>query len=147
MSTFLKSLPGQWQDKVIFAIGAFVFVSPWLLLYADSPAPAWNAWVIGVVFMAGALVAVAFEPYWPEFVVAFMAFWHVLAPRILGYTDETLATGAAVAAGAVVAYLALWSSIARSRLLRERGTTPLDATAAGRTGAGEPTASRGRQAA
>lgn len=124
MSTFFDSLPGQWQDKVIFAIGALVFVSPWLLFYTDTPTAAWNAWTLGVVFSGGALIAIVYKPYWPEFVVAFMAFWHVLAPRILGYSGEVLPTWTAVGAGAVVVYLSLWSAIVRARLEQEAQAAP-----------------------
>ena len=125
MSTLFKSLPGLWQDKVVFLVGAFLFVSPWLFFYTDSSVAAWNAWTIGLVCVVGALVSVVYAPYWPEFVVAFLGFWNVLAPRILGYTDHTLATATAVMTGAVVAYLALWSSIVRAHAQNERAV-PID---------------------
>ncbi len=48
----------RWQDWVGLVLGAWLFLSPWLLTYAAAPAAAWSAWAIGIgtiVFLAIAL--------------------------------------------------------------------------------------------
>ena len=49
---------------------------------------------------------------WIEWSVSFGGLWLFLAPRILSFTDATLATVAQMVLGAAVAVLAVWSAIA-----------------------------------
>lgn len=119
MPSTLKSLPGCWQDKTILALGALLFVSPWLLDYFTSANASWNAWIIGVAFMAGGLAPVVYEPYWPEFAIAFTGFWLALSPRILAFSDRPVAYGTAAVIGIAVMVLSIGAALARSRAQRE----------------------------
>jgi hypothetical protein len=117
------TLPRNWRDITIVALALLLAVSPWLLGYADLPAATWNAVVVGAVLGAGAAAVIVWRPYWPDFIVAFFAFWLAMGPRILGYDDRWIPTILADAIGVVVIVLALWSVIVRARELRESGET------------------------
>lgn len=119
MQSPVKSLPGCWQDKTIIALGALLFVSPWLLDYFTSANASWNAWVIGLAFIAGGLAPIVYVPYWPEFAIAFLAFWLALSPRILEFSDRPVAFTAAAVIGVATMVLAIWAAMARSKALRE----------------------------
>lgn len=129
MSTSTGSLPRRWQDKTNLAFGLLVFVSPWLLGYTGTPAAAWNAWIMGAIFALGALAVLAEMPVWFEWGIGFFGLWTFLAPRILAFTDATVATVFQMIAGALIALLAIWSAIsaANSRNLPTRATVPAEA--------------------
>lgn len=111
-------LPGYWQDKTIILLSLFLATSPWLLGYSDQNIAQWNAVIIATVLAAGATIVSISLPYWPDFIVAFMAFWLTLSPRILAFTSHLLPTVVAVTIGGSVVVLALWSAIRRSQDLR-----------------------------
>ena len=114
MRSIIESLPGYWQDKTIVALSLLLAASPWLLDYPDLSIAEWNAVVVAVVMASGSAAVTLWEPYWPDFVAAFIAFWLVLSPRILGFSGRVLPTLIAVAVGATVIVLGLWSAIRRS---------------------------------
>jgi hypothetical protein len=117
MRSIVEGLPGYWQDKTIIALSLFLAASPWLAGYGDLAVAQWNAVVVAVALAAGSLSVVFTTPYWPDFVTAFMAFWLVLSPRILGFSDRLIPTVIAGAVGSVVIVLALWSAVRRSHEL------------------------------
>ena len=119
MRSIVEGLPGYWQDKTIIALSLFLAASPWLAGYGDLAVAQWNAVVIAAVLAAGSLSVVFMTPYWPDFVTAFMAFWLVLSPRILGFSGRLIPTAIAAAVGSAVIVLALWSAIRRSHELLE----------------------------
>jgi hypothetical protein len=121
MRSITESLPGYWQDKIIVALSLFLAASPWLFGYTDLSVAQWNAVVVAGTLALGSIAVALWEPYWPNFVTAFLAFWLVLSPRILGFSSRLIPTLIAATVGAVVIVLALWSAIRRSHdLLTER---------------------------
>jgi hypothetical protein len=121
MRSIAESLPGYWQDKIIVALSLLLAASPWLFGYTDLSVAQWDAVVIAGTLALGSIAVTLWEPYWPNFVTAFLAFWLVLSPRILGFSGRLVPTLIAAAVGAVVIVLALWSAIRRSHdLLAER---------------------------
>ncbi|CAM3884214.1 hypothetical protein GCM10009799_48030 [Nocardiopsis rhodophaea] len=40
------------SEAVMIVLGAFMFLSPWLVGFADVAAGAWTAWILGVVIAA-----------------------------------------------------------------------------------------------
>lgn len=114
-----RPLPRLWQDKTTLALSLFLAASPWLLGYADLGIAKWNAVALAVLLGSGALAMLLWRPYWPDFFVAFMAFWLAMSPRILGFSDRWVPTLTADVIGAVVVVLALWAAVLRSRTLQE----------------------------
>ncbi|MPY71262.1 MAG: hypothetical protein GEU92_14375 [Alphaproteobacteria bacterium] len=114
-----RPLPRLWQDKTTIVLSAILAASPWLLGYADLGIAKWNAVVLGAVLGLGASAMLLWRPCWPDFWVAFMAFWLAMSPRILGFSDRLAPTVTADVIGAAVVVLALWAAVLRSRALLE----------------------------
>jgi len=117
MASASRSLPNDWQDKTIIGLSILLIVSPWLAGYADAAGAKWNAIILGAMLAAGAAAVLLWEPYWPDFVTAFMAFWLAVSPRILAFTDDLAATIVASVTGIGVIVLALWAAVARARAI------------------------------
>lgn len=115
MSTSTASLPRRWQDTTNLVLGILLLISPWALGYDSASAAAWNAWVMGVWVALGAGLALADMALFVEWIVAFGGLWLFLSPRILAFTDHSLATVVQAAFGGVIAFLALWAGVARAR--------------------------------
>jgi hypothetical protein len=95
-------------DVYKLALGAFLFLSPWLLALA-YPAARIDAWICGLLLMAvsaAALVAFADLEEWSALVVGV---WMLASPWALGLPHA--ATRLHIGVGLLVAYLAgleLW---------------------------------------
>ena len=118
MPTGFRSLPPHRQDMVIVGLSLVLAVSPWLLGYYDLGVARWDAVFVAPILALGALAVILRPAYWPDFVVAFFAFWLLLSPRILAFTDRLMPTIVDVVIGISVIVLAFWSAIRRSRELR-----------------------------
>jgi len=114
MRTRSCSLPPHRQDVIIIGLSLVLAISPWLLGYADLEIARWDAVFVAPVLAIGALAVILRPAYWPDFIVAFMAFWLVLSPRILTFSDRLMPSIADFAIGVAVIVLALWSAIRRS---------------------------------
>jgi hypothetical protein len=114
-----RPLPRLWQDKTTLVLSLILAASPWLLGYADLAVARGNAVVLAVLLGLGALTMLLRRPYWPDFFVAFLAFWLAVSPRILGFSDRLAPTVTADVIGAAVVVLALWAAVLRSRALQE----------------------------
>ncbi|MDA2808677.1 SPW repeat domain-containing protein [Nocardiopsis suaedae] len=56
-ATMAITRPGLMASEAfIFALGALVFVLPWLMAFTANPAAAWTSWILGVVAMAAGVV-------------------------------------------------------------------------------------------
>jgi len=104
----------RWQDWTNLILGAWLFVSPWLIGVAGSASAAWNAWILGLVVIAFALWALAAPgsrgaQWW----LVISAAWVFLAPWLLGFAGVASAAwnawivGVVVALGAIVALAAI----------------------------------------
>ncbi len=117
MASVSKSLPNDWQDKSIIALSILLIASPWFLGYSDLPVAKWNAVVVGAVLAVGSVSVLLWEPFWPDFITAFMAFWLAISSRILGLTANIVPTAVAALIGTAVVVLALWAAAARARAI------------------------------
>lgn len=117
MASVSKSLPDSWQDKTILGLSTLLAVSPWLLGYTDLATATWNAVIVAAMLAAGSLSLLLWQPYWPDFVTAFIAFWLAGSSRILGFTDHFAPTIVAAVIGIAAIVLALRSAVTRARAL------------------------------
>lgn len=107
----------DWKDRAILLAGLWFAAAPWMLLYdlADNPAVLYNHLAVGTaiaLFSAGAL---ARPEAWEEIVDFAIGIWTVASPWVLGYTGKRSPTMNAVLVGLLVAVLALWTAVERSR--------------------------------
>lgn len=111
MDTFWNTLSRQWQDAINVVLGLWLVVSPWALGYATQTAPAWNAYVLGVIIAVAAIAALVAFHTWEEWVSVVLGAWLVVSPWILGFTSLTAAFWNQIVVGLVVGVLALWSAL------------------------------------
>jgi len=94
-------------DVVNLVVAVCLFVSPWVLGFANSGMAAWNAWVSAVVMAVLALAALSAFAEWEEWLNALVGAWVVISPWVLSFTGITDAFRIHLVAGAVVLILAL----------------------------------------
>ena len=108
---------GRWQDWAILILGAWLFVSPFILGYAPLAAAAWNAYVVGAavaILAASALWVPSFglDEEWGNLA---LGLWLVAAPFVLGFFgSEPLAAWNQIVVGVLIAGDAGWAVASRS---------------------------------
>ncbi|MBI5164282.1 MAG: SPW repeat protein [Magnetospirillum sp.] len=105
-----RAHPTFWQDWVNLIIGAWLFVSPWVLGYADLPAAAWNSWIFGIVVAVVSIAALIQFAQWEEWINVLFGVWLLAAPWVMGFAaaGEPAPVWNHVGVGLVVGILALW---------------------------------------
>ena len=96
----------RWQDWASFALGLWLAVSPWALGYANVEAATANAAFLGLAIALGSHFEVSFDVNTVEWFNMAAGLWLVLAPFLLGFGAEGLATANSIAVGTLVAALA-----------------------------------------
>jgi hypothetical protein len=96
----------RWQDWTSFALGLWLAMSPWLLEYSQHEAATANAAIMGLALALGSHFEVSFDERSAEWFNMAAGLWLVLAPFLLGYSAETVATANSIAVGTLVAALA-----------------------------------------
>ena len=96
----------RWQDWTSFALGLWLAVSPWALGYAHADAATANAAFLGLALALGSHFEVSFDERSAEWFNMAAGLWLVLAPFLLGFSAEALATINSIAVGTLVAALA-----------------------------------------
>jgi len=100
----------RWQDWTNLLLGAWLFVSPWLMSYADAlPNAAWNAWALGAAIVLLAVLAMYRPKAWEEGLNIVLGAWVAVSPWVLGFTSDGEVTANAVAVGGIVTLLAIWA--------------------------------------
>ena len=111
----LKDLMKDWTnarlcDVANLVLGAFLFLSPWILGYAGSTA-AENANIVGIVIAVLAIAALAAFAVWEEWLNLIVGLWALVSPWVLGFQGSSRAMAVHVIVGIAVAVLAaveLW---------------------------------------
>jgi hypothetical protein len=99
----------HWQDAVNGVLGAWLVLSPWALGFTAETFATGNAVIVGVALVAAALGAILVPRAWEEWTECVLGLWLVVSPWALGFSAQREAMLAAVATGAVIALLALWT--------------------------------------
>lgn len=119
-----------WQDFVNLVLGGALFISPWTVGFAD-PLPdeggasatflagftieAWNAWIVGVLVAAMAILALVTRNDKEEWVNAALGAWTALSPWTLGFALVSAATATHVIIGGAILAYAAWELGANRR--------------------------------
>lgn len=100
----------RWQDVVNCVLGVWLFLSPWILGFADVGLAATNAWIFGVIVAALALLAIFAYRQWEEWLAAAIGVWLFISPWVLGAAANANILWNSLIVGALLVILALWSS-------------------------------------
>ncbi|MEW6630571.1 MAG: SPW repeat protein [Pseudomonadota bacterium] len=97
------------QDWVNLVLAICLFISPWVIGFAGMMAPAWNAWIAGVLLGALALAAISVFAEWEEWVNLVLGLWLIVSPWLLHFTAETHAMATHVVLGVLVVAASAWA--------------------------------------
>jgi hypothetical protein len=101
----MKTDMRRWQDWVVFALGLWLAVSPWLLDYAAHDAATANAALAGLALALASHFGFTFDHLSTEWVTMGIGLWLLSSPFVLGFEANHLAGINAVAVGALIAAL------------------------------------------
>jgi SPW repeat len=98
-------------DVVNLALGAWLFLTPWILGFTSESAASWNAWVCGLAIGALAIAAITAFTEWEEWINLALGIWVVIAPWLVAFSGNSTATRVHLVVGVIVAIVAgvrLW---------------------------------------
>ncbi len=100
----------RWQDWGNLLLGAWLFVSPWVMQYpADMPSASWNAHLLGAAIVIFAAFAVSMPRVWEEGLNIILGIWMIISPWVLGFASYRNVTTNAVIVGILVTAFAAWA--------------------------------------
>jgi hypothetical protein len=99
----------RWQDVGNLVLGVWLFLSPWILGFADVALAAPNAWLFGVIVAILAVLAIFAYQKWEEWLNAAIGVWVFISPWVLGAAANANALWNSLIVGALLVILALWS--------------------------------------
>jgi hypothetical protein len=100
----------RWQNLANFVLGAWLFISPWVLGFSDAGKVATNAWIFGIIIALLALSAIFAYQRWEEWLTAAIGVWVFISPWVLGAVSNARILWSSLVVGALLVILALWSS-------------------------------------
>jgi hypothetical protein len=89
-------------------LGAWLFISPWLLGYTEVSGASANAYLIGAALVVFAIIALYAPKVWEEWISLVLGFWLIMSPWFMGFNQIADATQNAVLVGIASVVLALW---------------------------------------
>src|SRR5690348_7628848 len=104
----MKPAVKHWQDPVNAVLGVWLIIAPWALGFQAETAAIANSIVIGVALLALALAAIFQPRAWEEWVELLVGLWLIVSPWVLAFSAVSIAMTSTIAAGIVIAALALW---------------------------------------
>jgi signal transduction histidine kinase len=110
----------RWQDWANLVLGAWVFVSPWVLEYSGtaSTSAAWNAHVMGAAIVVFALIAAYMPKAWEEMINTLAGVWLVVSPFVLGFASAMTIALHTVLVGILATAFAVWAMASDKRLYK-----------------------------
>jgi hypothetical protein len=99
-------------DVITLALAALLFISPWMMNFADLAVAAWAAWISAVVIGIVSLAATIHFAEWEEWVNLVGGVWLLAAPWLLHFSRDGDAVAAFTGIAAfivVVSASELWS--------------------------------------
>lgn len=102
----------RWQDWVNLVLGVWLFLSPFFGI-GESQAATTNSYVFGFIVAAASAWALSRPRIWEEWVNLAVGVWLIIAPLVLGFSNETGAMWNHIIVGLVVAGDALWVMLQR----------------------------------
>ena len=108
----------KWHDGANILLGAWLFVSPWVMQYTAHEAATWNAYLIGIAIVAFAVMAVYMLKIWKELFIMVFGVWLVISPYALGFISQTSVAMNAVIVGALSAGFATWAMLSDTEFNR-----------------------------
>jgi hypothetical protein len=107
MTAMTFTPPRQWEDWCDWALGIWLLLSPWILLFEKDPVATRNAVIVGSLIVLTEAVTLSIFRVWEEWVNVAIGAWLAVSPWALPITDRSARTEFVIV-GLLVAGLALW---------------------------------------
>lgn len=102
----------RWQDWGNLLIGAWLFISTWVIAYPTAmPNATWNAQVLGAAIVIFAACAVYMPRVWEEMLNTALGIWMIISPWVLQFSTSRTVTTNAVVVGLLVTTFAIWAMV------------------------------------
>ena len=99
----------RWQDWLNLLIGIWLFISPWVIGFANaSQGASWNAWILGVAIVVFSAIAVTLPQAWEEVINILLGIWMVISSWVIGVASRAVETNAVIV-GLLVILFAAWA--------------------------------------
>ena len=113
----------RWQDWLNLLIGIWLFISPWVIGFANaSQSASWNAWILGVAIVVFSAIAVSLPQAWEEVINILLGIWMVISSWVIGVASRAVETNAVIV-GLLVILFAAWA-MAMKREWRDSASIP-----------------------
>jgi hypothetical protein len=107
MTAMTFTPPRQWEDWCDWALGIWLLLSPWILLFERDSIAMRNAVIVGGLVILTEAVTLSVFRVWEEWINVVLAAWLVVSPWALGVTSPA-AKADFVVVGLLIASLALY---------------------------------------
>jgi hypothetical protein len=107
MATLTFTPPRQWEDWCDWALGIWLLLSPWILLFEGDSIATRNAVIVGGLVILTEAVTLSIFRVWEEWINVGLGAWLLFSPWALGVTSPT-AKADFVVVGLLIASLALY---------------------------------------
>jgi hypothetical protein len=97
----------RWQDGANLVLGAWLFVSPWVLGYSSTLAGS-NAFAMGAAIVIFALIAAYMPKAWEEVINTLIGVWLVMSPFVLAPVRHDIALHTVIV-GILATAFAIWA--------------------------------------
>jgi len=98
-------------DVISLALGAWLFLTPWIFGFLSVAPASWNAWLSGIAIAAVAIAALSAFAEWEEWISLILGVWVAVSAWVIGFAGHATVTWVHVLTGiavAVVAGVRLW---------------------------------------
>jgi len=107
----------HWQDWCNLILGAWLFLSPWILQFGEAGGrtiaamnASWNAWILGIIVFLVSVGATFRNEAWPEWLDFALGIWIFFAPWFLGFAGLPMAAWNHWIVGALIVILGFWNA-------------------------------------
>ncbi len=101
----------RWQDWTNLLFGVWLVLAPFFGIGVLNDAAAWNFYISGTAVAVFAIAALIRPQVWEEYVNLFVGIWLILAPFVLGFTDQPGPMWNQIIVGLLVGGDALWAAL------------------------------------
>jgi len=97
----------EWLNVIL---GAWLFLSPWILGFTGTSAAAWSAWIVGALVVIFALWTLSDRASWEDWVNFVVAIVGFLTPWLFGFAGVAAAAWNLWIVSLAIAIVALWAA-------------------------------------
>ncbi len=107
MNALAFTPPKQWEEWCDWALGIWLILSPWILLFERDAVATRNAVIVGFLVVLAEAATLTWFQVWEGWINVALGAWLAVSPWVLGVVDAAAKVNFIVV-GALIAALALY---------------------------------------